>query len=57
LTSTAIVPVPFMETQFLPFDYGNKTKLENKLNDYLGPGNYEVVEVWHALINVTGYSI
>jgi hypothetical protein len=46
-----------METKFLPFDYGNKTKLENKLNDYLGPGNYEVVEVWHALINVTGYSI
>jgi hypothetical protein len=47
-----------METQFLPFDYGNKKKLEEKLNDYLGSGNYEVVEVRHqTLMNVTIYSI
>lgn len=47
-----------METQFLPFDYGNKKKLEEKLNDYLGSGNYEVVQVRHkTLMNVTIDSI
>ena len=34
-----------METQFLPFDYGNKTRLEEKLQEVLGTGNYQVVEV------------
>jgi hypothetical protein len=40
-----------METQFLPFDYRNKKKLEEKLDIILGSGNYQVVEVrYHRLM-------
>ncbi|KAH6980275.1 hypothetical protein EDB82DRAFT_528336 [Fusarium venenatum] len=33
-----------MESQVLPFGYGNKTKLEERLGDILGSGNFRVVE-------------
>ncbi|UZP46527.1 hypothetical protein NXS19_014339 [Fusarium pseudograminearum] len=44
-----------METQFLPFDYGNKSKLEDMLTQILGPGNFQVVErvsnQWKVLVS------
>ncbi|KPA37181.1 hypothetical protein FLAG1_10012 [Fusarium langsethiae] len=44
-----------METQFLPFDYGNKKRLEEKLNEVLGSGNFQVVErlnnQWRVLVS------
>ncbi|KAF5665405.1 hypothetical protein FCIRC_10558 [Fusarium circinatum] len=33
-----------MIQQFLTLEYGNKTKLRQKLDGYFGSGNYEVVE-------------
>ncbi|OBS20086.1 hypothetical protein FPOA_11807 [Fusarium poae] len=44
-----------METQFLPFDYGNKRKLEEKLAEILGAGNFQVIErmsnQWKVLVS------
>ncbi|CVK99377.1 uncharacterized protein FMAN_02219 [Fusarium mangiferae] len=33
-----------MIQQFLALEYGNKKRLKQKLDDYFGSGNYEIVE-------------
>ncbi|PNP75760.1 hypothetical protein FNYG_10838 [Fusarium nygamai] len=33
-----------MFTQFLSIEYGNQKRLEQKLDEHLGIGNYEVVQ-------------
>lgn len=43
-----------METQFLPFDYGNKKRLEEQLILVLGSGNFQVVEVRHHKTAIIG---
>ncbi|XEU94850.1 hypothetical protein FSHL1_000134 [Fusarium sambucinum] len=47
-----------METQFLPFEYGNKRKLEEKLMEVLGAGNFQVIDVavrGHFVRNISDF--